>query len=525
VSEYPVLLHTAIDARDGRSLAEFYRQLLGLCTTGRQKICQRTAVPQHGHRTRNPPTTASAAIARRHGVAVLRTPAVYDEHMPEVSSLVGIAEVAQLAGVSRAAVTNWRSRRSDFPAPVADLRAGPVFDGPTVMAWLQTHRTEVTTIPNDPGSTRPESISHALLPKLAQQQSALLEIVSTVFQGTGSWPNWRFVEYMLHQAESAEAADVLASLPSVGAKQGVYGLQYGLVRVSSSFASAPQPGDIVGLTIAGWQATGRPEVVALFLDMLALGLQRLQQFVPSPDDVTPLEITSVDVALVLSESLLRAGMTPTQLYELMEHEPAWWGGSRGMTPEGAWRWEIPRDLRRYRAVTTITEYLDNVTVLAEESMRQLGKLLPPQIGEPAPSTNAWVDRMLEPDVPLLGSGIDAELWEFVRPLVEAGRWEQVAREAAAFVETRLRLWTGSELPALDLAALIFGGTARTRGPRGGEGEGWQLLARGFFLAVRNHVVHNALGVEHAFQFGLGALGAASLLVQQARIRVHEDQQA
>lgn len=30
VSEYPVLLHTAIDARDCRRLAEFYRELLGL---------------------------------------------------------------------------------------------------------------------------------------------------------------------------------------------------------------------------------------------------------------------------------------------------------------------------------------------------------------------------------------------------------------------------------------------------------------------------------------------------------------
>ena len=30
MSDYPVLLHTAIDARDCRGLAEFYRQLLGL---------------------------------------------------------------------------------------------------------------------------------------------------------------------------------------------------------------------------------------------------------------------------------------------------------------------------------------------------------------------------------------------------------------------------------------------------------------------------------------------------------------
>ncbi|MFT4082032.1 MAG: VOC family protein [Nocardioides sp.] len=30
MTDYPVLLHTAIDARDARALAEFYRRLLGL---------------------------------------------------------------------------------------------------------------------------------------------------------------------------------------------------------------------------------------------------------------------------------------------------------------------------------------------------------------------------------------------------------------------------------------------------------------------------------------------------------------
>jgi len=37
VSSYPVLLHTAIDARDCRGLAEFYRQLLGLHYRDRDK--------------------------------------------------------------------------------------------------------------------------------------------------------------------------------------------------------------------------------------------------------------------------------------------------------------------------------------------------------------------------------------------------------------------------------------------------------------------------------------------------------
>ena len=54
--------------------------------------------------------------------------------------MVGLAEVAQLAGVSTAAVSNWRNRFPDFPEPVEMLRAGPVFDGHQIRRWLRKHR-------------------------------------------------------------------------------------------------------------------------------------------------------------------------------------------------------------------------------------------------------------------------------------------------------------------------------------------------------------------------------------------------
>jgi hypothetical protein len=49
-----------------------------------------------------------------------------------------------------------------------------------------------------------------------------------------------------------------------------------------------------------------------------------------------------------------------------------------------------------------------------------------------------------------------------------------------------------------------------------EQEGWHLMARGFFQAVRNHVMHNSVGTEEELQYGLGALGTASLLVRRIR---------
>jgi Z1 domain-containing protein len=55
--------------------------------------------------------------------------------MPE-STLIGIYEIAEMANVSASAVANWRKRFSDFPAPLAELRSGPVFGESQIKLWL-----------------------------------------------------------------------------------------------------------------------------------------------------------------------------------------------------------------------------------------------------------------------------------------------------------------------------------------------------------------------------------------------------
>ena len=54
--------------------------------------------------------------------------------------LVGISEIAEMAGRSKQAVANWRARRLDFPIPVAVLAAGPVFRRSQVRSWLRKRR-------------------------------------------------------------------------------------------------------------------------------------------------------------------------------------------------------------------------------------------------------------------------------------------------------------------------------------------------------------------------------------------------
>ena len=51
--------------------------------------------------------------------------------------LMGIYEIAQAAGVTPQAVSNWVARKSDFPKPLALLASGAIWDGSVIRAWLE----------------------------------------------------------------------------------------------------------------------------------------------------------------------------------------------------------------------------------------------------------------------------------------------------------------------------------------------------------------------------------------------------
>lgn len=114
--------------------------------------------------------------------------------------LVGIAEIAEQAGVSTAAVANWRSRKLGFPPPVAELRAGPVFEGPAVTRWLQRRRkvTDVTNVIatiNLKGGVGKTTVTCALIEMLAVEHGKKVLVIdldpqtnlTTVLIGEERW--------------------------------------------------------------------------------------------------------------------------------------------------------------------------------------------------------------------------------------------------------------------------------------------------------------------------------------------------
>lgn len=60
--------------------------------------------------------------------------------------ILGINEIAALAGVTGQAVTNWRVRAPDFPKPISTLASGPVFRRNQIRAWLIKNNRKLASL-------------------------------------------------------------------------------------------------------------------------------------------------------------------------------------------------------------------------------------------------------------------------------------------------------------------------------------------------------------------------------------------
>ena len=64
--------------------------------------------------------------------------------------IVGINEIAIMAGVSSQAVANWRARSTDFPLPLSTLASGPVFRRSQIRAWLKRNNRKLDELQDTP---------------------------------------------------------------------------------------------------------------------------------------------------------------------------------------------------------------------------------------------------------------------------------------------------------------------------------------------------------------------------------------
>lgn len=62
------------------------------------------------------------------------------------NKLLGIAEIAEQARVSKQAVNNWRIRYDHFPRPIQTLQSGPVWEREKIETWVKSFKGEETHV-------------------------------------------------------------------------------------------------------------------------------------------------------------------------------------------------------------------------------------------------------------------------------------------------------------------------------------------------------------------------------------------
>ncbi len=58
--------------------------------------------------------------------------------------LIGLAEIAKIAGFNVSAISNWRKRFQNFPSPLVELQSGPVFYKSQILKWLEQRNRNMT---------------------------------------------------------------------------------------------------------------------------------------------------------------------------------------------------------------------------------------------------------------------------------------------------------------------------------------------------------------------------------------------
>jgi len=91
----------------------------------------------------------------------------------EKQKLVGIAEIAELAKVTKQAVANWRMRYDSFPKPTQALQSGAVWDLEKIEDWIksfQRKETHVLSFINLKGGVGKTTVAVAVAELLAQEE-------------------------------------------------------------------------------------------------------------------------------------------------------------------------------------------------------------------------------------------------------------------------------------------------------------------------------------------------------------------
>lgn len=93
--------------------------------------------------------------------------------------VVGVAEIAEMAGVTKQAVNNWKQRYENFPEPIQTLQSGSVWKRDVIEDWLRRRekRTHIISFINLKGGVAKTTTAVAVAEILAKEHRKSVLVV------------------------------------------------------------------------------------------------------------------------------------------------------------------------------------------------------------------------------------------------------------------------------------------------------------------------------------------------------------
>lgn len=195
-----------------------------------------------------------------------------------------------------------------------------------------------------------------------------------------AWPVFQYVEGVLHQEHGLDAEGVLWECPRI--RLGLGPGSYGWVYPDGGHLRGPDTK--IRLSVAGMaKVPDAASEVDVFMDTLAVLIDRERQFVPNPSEVVAVEVWSGEVRERLKGRWdLQATEDLMAIRRLMTAEPATWHCQTFDEDGGAWRASLSPFLRRYSGATTATEYVQRVVDLSMPAVERSAPLHPSSLSLP-----------------------------------------------------------------------------------------------------------------------------------------------
>ena len=92
----------------------------------------------------------------------------------DTNDILGLAEIAEIANVTKQAVNNWRVRFDTFPKPIQSLQSGPIWSREKIESWVKSFKrteTQVISVINLKGGVAKTTTSVALAEILAYEEN------------------------------------------------------------------------------------------------------------------------------------------------------------------------------------------------------------------------------------------------------------------------------------------------------------------------------------------------------------------